>query len=82
MSLHGGPEHDASRRDSGPPTGGPERHLGVSSLWFLSLDKQRKEPAPSSSAYSEARCFTGAESLLGGEFNDPRVATRRWQLTV
>ena len=30
--------------------GGPERHLGVSSLWFLSLDKQRKKPAPSSAS--------------------------------
>ena len=36
--------------------GGPERHLGVSSLWFLSLDKQRKEPAPFASAHSRARC--------------------------
>ena len=28
------------------PPGGSERLLRVSSLWFLSLDKQRKEPAP------------------------------------
>ena len=41
--------------------GGPERHLEVSSLWFLSLDKQRKEPAPVARQQTVALRSQGAE---------------------